>query len=94
MPATSQACGIIGAMRFRKLRIAWSVAWGVVAVLLCVLWVRSYTTLDEVYGNDGRYYFVSVTSRCGAFYVLGSFRRDFSPHCHREWHVEHESVKK
>ena len=26
----------------RKLRIAWSVAWGVVAVLLCVLWVRSY----------------------------------------------------
>ena len=29
-------------MKFRKLRIAWSVAWGVVAVLLCVLWVRSY----------------------------------------------------
>jgi hypothetical protein len=29
-------------MRFRKLRIAWSVAWGVVAVLLIVLWVRSY----------------------------------------------------
>ena len=29
-------------MRFRKLRIAWSVAWGVLAVLLCVLWVRSY----------------------------------------------------
>jgi hypothetical protein len=29
------------AMRFRKLRIAWSVGWGVVAVLLCVLWVRS-----------------------------------------------------
>ena len=29
-------------MKYRKLRIAWSVAWGVVAVLLCVLWVRSY----------------------------------------------------
>ena len=29
-------------MKHRKLRIAWSVAWGVVAVLLCVLWVRSY----------------------------------------------------
>ena len=27
---------------FKALRIAWSVAWGVVAVLLCVLWVRSY----------------------------------------------------
>jgi hypothetical protein len=30
-------------MRFRKLRIAWSVGWGIVAVLLCVLWVRSYS---------------------------------------------------
>jgi hypothetical protein len=29
-------------MKYRKLRIAWSLAWGVVAVLLCVLWVQSY----------------------------------------------------
>jgi hypothetical protein len=29
-------------MKYRKLRIAWSVGWGVLAVLLCVLWVRSY----------------------------------------------------
>jgi hypothetical protein len=29
-------------MTFRKLRIAWSVAWGIVAVLLCVMWARSY----------------------------------------------------
>ena len=29
-------------MNYRKLRIAWSVGWGVAAVLLCVLWVRSY----------------------------------------------------
>jgi hypothetical protein len=28
-------------MRFRKLRIAWSVAWGLLAVLLIVLWLRS-----------------------------------------------------
>jgi hypothetical protein len=28
-------------MKFRKLRIAWSVFWGVAAVLLIVLWVRS-----------------------------------------------------
>jgi hypothetical protein len=37
-------------MRFRKLRIAWSVGWGVVAVLLCVLWVRSYSLVDWVTG--------------------------------------------
>jgi hypothetical protein len=29
-------------MKFRKLRIAWSVFWGVAIVLLIVLWVRSY----------------------------------------------------
>jgi hypothetical protein len=30
----------------RALRIAWSVAWGIVAVLLLVLWVRSYWVAD------------------------------------------------
>ena len=34
--------GIIGRMRFRNLRIAFSVMWGIVAVLLVVFWVRSY----------------------------------------------------
>jgi hypothetical protein len=29
-------------MRYRKLRIAWSVGCGIVTVLLIVLWVRSY----------------------------------------------------
>jgi hypothetical protein len=37
-------------MKHRKLRIAWSVAWGVVAVLSCVLWVRSYWWFDWVSG--------------------------------------------
>src|SRR5689334_17632588 len=32
----------LSCMKYRKLRMAWSVTWGVVAVLLCVLWVRSY----------------------------------------------------
>jgi hypothetical protein len=33
-------------MTFRYLRIAWSVAWGVLAVLLCMLWMRSYWWWD------------------------------------------------
>jgi hypothetical protein len=33
-------------MKYRKLRIAWSVAWGIVAMLLAVLWVRSYRSWD------------------------------------------------
>src|SRR4051812_44780824 len=33
-------------MKHRKLRIAWSVGWGIAVVVLCVLWVRSYRYLD------------------------------------------------
>lgn len=43
-------------MKYRKLRIAWSVAWGVVAVSLCMLWVRSHwqqVGIYRVYGNTG-----------------------------------------
>jgi hypothetical protein len=29
-------------MKYRKLRIAWSVAWAIAATLLIALWVRSY----------------------------------------------------
>src|SRR4051794_10258059 len=43
----------------RVLRIAWSVAWGVVAVLLCVLWTRRYGHQDT-FGRSG-YEFSSNT---------------------------------
>jgi hypothetical protein len=36
-------------MKYRKLRIAWSVFWGIVAVLLVALWVRSYYR-DDICG--------------------------------------------
>jgi hypothetical protein len=35
-------------MNFRKLRIAWSVFWGLACVLLIVLWVRSYWWFDTL----------------------------------------------
>jgi hypothetical protein len=35
-------------MRFRKLRIAWSVGCGMACVLLIVLWVRSFCYCDHV----------------------------------------------
>jgi len=38
-------------MKYRKLRIAWSVVWGIAAVLLVVLWVRSYWWSDEIIGE-------------------------------------------
>jgi hypothetical protein len=36
-------------MRFRKLRIAWSVVCGIACVLLIGLWVRSYYVCDSVH---------------------------------------------
>jgi hypothetical protein len=38
-------------MRCRKLRIAWSVVWGAVALLLIGLWVRSYWWQDTLHVN-------------------------------------------
>jgi hypothetical protein len=38
---------------FKTLRIAWSVAWGLAAVLLCVLWARSYWHADAIEINQG-----------------------------------------
>jgi hypothetical protein len=42
-------------MRFRKLRIAWSVVWGIPTVFLFLLWVRSYLWMDRalnLWGHD------------------------------------------
>ena len=33
-------------MKYRKLRIAWSIAWGVACLLLIILWVRSRDRFD------------------------------------------------
>jgi hypothetical protein len=36
-------------MKYRKLRIAWSVTCGIACVLLIVLWVRSYYHTDRIW---------------------------------------------
>jgi hypothetical protein len=35
-------------MKHRKLRIAWSAVWGILCLLLIVLWVRSYDVTDGI----------------------------------------------
>ena len=40
-------------LKYRKLRIAWSVAWGMLAVLLIALWVRSYWHVDYSGSDHG-----------------------------------------
>jgi hypothetical protein len=51
-------------MKFRKLRIAWSVGWGLLAVLLVVLWVRSYSHREGwIHQTSGKHF--QVISQLG-----------------------------
>src|SRR5262245_34901426 len=81
----------------RSLRIAWSVAWGLLAVLLCVLWVRSYWWREQfvrIRSSDQR--FVSVGWDYGTVFFLNGnampdhlqmFRSD-------KWHFSHRKTNR
>src|SRR3954462_321843 len=47
----SSESGANSGMRFRKLRIAWSVIWGLACVLIVVFWGRSYWYADTISSN-------------------------------------------
>jgi hypothetical protein len=49
-------------MRFRKLRIVWSVGCGAVAALIVVLWIRSYWYWDELYNPISNKHLIIVNS--------------------------------
>ena len=57
----------------RALRITWTAFFGIAAVLLVILWIRSYYAVDSLvywFGNSSRV--VAVDSRDGRVYVSGS----------------------
>jgi hypothetical protein len=58
-------------MKYRKLRIAWSIGCCVMAVLLIVLWVRSYWIRDSVWlpGNEHGVQINSLTGHFAMFVV-------------------------
>ena len=56
-------------MRFRKLRIAWSVVWGLAAVLPIVLWVRSYSRIDALRGLLGHERVFAAQTDMGDFSI-------------------------
>jgi hypothetical protein len=58
-------------MKFRKLRIAWSVAWGIASILLCVLWVRSYRWVDVIAVQQSSQRVVGIGS-CNASIMIGA----------------------
>lgn len=55
-------------MRFRKQRIAWSVLWGLAAVLLIVLWVRSYHAMESAVLQGSNQY-LAVASEVSSFQI-------------------------
>lgn len=62
-------------MKYRMLRIAWSVAWGVVAVLLCVLWVRSYLINEILFRLDPGNQVTTLGSGNGTCYFVRMLMR-------------------
>jgi hypothetical protein len=58
-------------MRFRKLRIAWSVVCGIACVVLIVLWVRSYWRCDSL-DIAGAHQMTSLRGMC---FIDGNIRK-------------------
>ena len=65
-------------MRFRKLRIAFSVTCLLACVLLIVLWVRSYSQVDAAYVAVSH----SAISRQGTIYIDAGLSWTGSATCH------------
>ena len=73
-------------MKFRKLRIAWSVAWGIVAVLLIALWVRSFYIADIAMGNISASAAFTITSDKGKVGLAVNAYPNFKP---SSWHASY-----
>jgi hypothetical protein len=59
-------------MKYRKLRIAWSVAWGVAAVILIILWIRTRYAIDMGGGTIGSFQIGFMSRSGGLGFVFGS----------------------
>jgi hypothetical protein len=75
----------------RSLRIAWSVTWGVVVVLLIALWVRSYLAHDRFYGWFHPSGFFQVDSEYGCLDFIAIAER---PPLESHWHFDSKDTEK
>src|SRR6476619_2972176 len=67
-------------MRFRKLRIAWSVFWGLACVLLIVLWVRSYPNhCEQCWGHFPNGTSFELDSHIGNVWIGDLYRHNTAP---------------
>ena len=81
-------------MRYRKLRIAWSIACGIACLLLIALWVRSYS-------NDSAWQTPVIQSGNFAFYstpglMIGALAPfvEYAPHdnLHVSYYIPYHSI--
>jgi hypothetical protein len=66
-------------MRFRKLRIAWSVVGGLAFVALIVLWARSYSSGGEItfpFGHETKLVVASERGRLSANRIAGEVTQE------------------
>jgi hypothetical protein len=75
-------------MKYRNLRIAWSVLWGVLAVLLVVLWVRSYQREDTLLTNVGRLTWIVQINSCDGRLNLLTHQEDAPSGIWLHWQCE------
>jgi hypothetical protein len=75
-------------VRFRKLRIAWSVAWGIACLLIVVLWVRSTAYVDVLTVRATSSRTLSIASIPGVLWITPN---GFNPTTNR-WHRIVESA--
>ena len=61
--------GYVAPMKFRKLRIVWSVTCAIACILLIVLWVRSYWCAEAV-ARVGPNWILTVGSNHGIIYFV------------------------
>src|SRR6478752_7179993 len=61
-----------GGVRFRKLRIAWSVMFAIVSLLVIALWVRSYWVQDRVFVPVRGPNLIEADSAAGIVWVVRS----------------------
>jgi hypothetical protein len=74
-------------MRFRKLRIAWSMAWGIACVLVVILWVRTQYAIDSFCGPLPGSAWFGVMSRHGGVGLLISQKGI------QHWHIETRPIE-
>jgi len=65
-------------MKYRNLRIAWSAFFGILCLLLIVLWVRSYCFIDALYLELSKSRCLILDSIQGLF-LFGVFPRSTMP---------------